>query len=65
MTELNDDWHFSVPLGRRTYEGLDEEPMMEVDTDETYDNDFTGYEQNRDSSQTALKRMKQSPKMKI
>jgi ATP-dependent Clp protease ATP-binding subunit ClpB len=49
---------------RRTYEGLDEEPML-VDNDEEeedYDNNqFTGYENNSKTPQGISKRMKQSP----
>ncbi len=51
-------------IGRRTYEGLDEEPML-VDNDEEeeeYDNNqFTGYENNSKTPQGISKRMKQSP----
>ncbi|CAF1252716.1 unnamed protein product [Rotaria sp. Silwood1] len=49
---------------RRTYEGLDEEPMMDVDNDEEYDNQFLGFDDNKDSPQALSKRMKQSPRMK-
>ncbi|CAF4805634.1 unnamed protein product, partial [Rotaria sp. Silwood2] len=49
---------------RRTYEGLDEEPMMDVDNDEEYDNEFSSYDSNKDSPQAFSKRMKQSPRMK-
>ena len=38
--------------------------MMEVDNDEEYDNQFTGYEDTKDSSQALSKRMKQSPRVK-
>ncbi len=53
-------------LGRRTYEGLDEEPMLvDDDDDEEYDNNhFTGYDNNTKSPQGISKRMKQSPKGK-
>lgn len=54
-------------LGRRTYEGLDEEPMMvddDDDEDEEYDNNkFTGYD-NTKSPHGISKRMKQSPRVK-
>ncbi len=54
-----------VFIGRRTYEGLDEEPMMVDDDDEEYDNDqFSGYDNTPKSSQGINKRMKQSPRMK-
>ncbi|CAF1036543.1 unnamed protein product [Rotaria sordida] len=49
---------------RRTYEGLDEEPMMDVDDDEEYDNEFSGYDDKKNSPQAFSKRMKQSPRMK-
>ena len=49
-------------LGRRTYEGLDEEPMMDVDYDDEYEHQFTGYDQEKNPS--SLKRMKQSPNAK-
>ena len=48
-------------IGRRTYEGLDEEPMMDVDYDEEYDNDINGQDQPKDLFQGLSKRMKQSP----
>lgn len=52
---------------RRTYEGLDEEPMIVDDgddDDEEYDNNqFTGYD-NKKSPQGISKRMKQSPRVK-
>ena len=51
-------------IGRRTYEGLDEEPMMvdDDDDDEEYDNNqFTGYESTSKTPQGIPKRMKQSP----
>ncbi|UJR29298.1 hypothetical protein I4U23_010512 [Adineta vaga] len=48
---------------RRTYEGLDEEPMMDVDEDEDYDsNQFTGYDNNMSPASGISKRMKQSPR---
>ncbi|UJR29297.1 hypothetical protein I4U23_010511 [Adineta vaga] len=49
---------------RRTYEGLDEEPMMDVDEDEDYDNNnqFSGYDNNMNPSSGISKRMKQSPR---
>jgi hypothetical protein len=47
---------------RRTYEGLDEEPMSVDDEEEEYDNNqFTGYENNSKTTQGISKRMKQSP----
>ena len=52
-------------LGRRTYEGLDEEPMMDVDYDEEYDNQFNGMEEKTDYPSANLKRMKQSPRGKV
>ncbi|CAF0743131.1 unnamed protein product [Adineta steineri] len=74
-TDSNDQYHFSIQKlqrtnsnspskpaysRRRTYEGLDEQPMMDVDDDEEYDNNqFTGYDNN--SPQGISKRMKQSP----
>jgi hypothetical protein len=51
-------------IGRRTYEGLDEEPMMVDDDDEEYDNNqFTGYD-NKPTPPGISKRMKQSPRAK-
>ncbi|CAF2103970.1 unnamed protein product [Rotaria magnacalcarata] len=50
-------------MRRRTYEGLDEEPMMDVDNDEEYNN-FSGYDDKKDSPQTFSKRLKQSPRVK-
>ena len=48
--------------GRRTYEGLDEEPMLVDDDDEEYDNtQFTGIESSSKTPQGLSKRMKQSP----
>ncbi|CAF3485207.1 unnamed protein product [Adineta steineri] len=74
-TDSNDQYHFSIQKlqrtnsnspskpaysRRRTYEGLDEQPMMDVDDDEEYDNNqFTGYDNN--TPQGISKRMKQSP----
>ncbi|CAF1154482.1 unnamed protein product [Adineta steineri] len=74
-TNSNDQYQFSIQKlqrtnsnspskpaysRRRTYEGLDEQPMMDVDDDEEYDNNqFTGYDNN--TSQGISKRMKQSP----
>ena len=50
-------------LGRRTYEGLDEEPMMDVDEAEDYDIDeFNGYDNNPNPTSGISKRMKQSPR---
>jgi hypothetical protein len=50
--------------GRRTYEGLDEEPMMVDDDDEEYDNNqFSGYNDGTPSKNIS-KRMKQSPRGK-
>jgi len=54
-------------IGRRTYEGLDEEPMMVDDDDdeEEYDNNqFMGYDNTKNPSQGISKRMKQSPRAK-
>ncbi len=53
-------------IGRRTYEGLDEEPMIVDDDDEEeYDNNqFTGYDNGKNPSQGISKRMKQSPRVK-
>ncbi len=53
-------------IGRRTYEGLDEEPMIVDDEEEEeYDNNqFTAYDKNSKSPQGISKRMKQSPKLK-
>ena len=49
-------------IGRRTYEGLDEEPMVVDGEVEEYDNDqFTGYDNNPQTSQGISKRLKQSP----
>ncbi|CAF1109377.1 unnamed protein product [Adineta ricciae] len=49
---------------RRTYEGLDEEPMMDVDEAEDYDNnEFTGCDNNMNSTSGISKRMKQSPRV--
>lgn len=53
-----------ILIGRRTYEGLDEQPMMDVDNDEDYDNQFSSSDDNKDSSQSFTKRMKQSPMIK-
>ncbi|CAF0728644.1 unnamed protein product [Adineta steineri] len=74
-TDSNDQYQFSIQKlqrtnsnspskpaysRRRTYEGLDEQPMMDVDDDEEYDNNqFTGYDNN--TPQGISKRMKQSP----
>lgn len=55
----------SFDLGRRTYEGLDEEPMMEVDYDDDDDNQFNGCDDKNDLPSSNLKRMKQSPRGKI
>ena len=47
---------------RRTYEELDEEPMMVDDEGEEYDNDqFTGYDNNPKTSEGISQRWKQSP----
>ncbi len=49
-------------IGRRTYEGLDEEPMVVDDDDEEYDNgQFTGIDNTSKTPQGISKRMKQSP----
>jgi hypothetical protein len=50
--------------GRRTYEGLDEEPMMDVDDDDEYDYQFSSYEDGNTSPRGLSKRMKQSPRMR-
>ena len=59
---MSDKFHIYFFIGRRTYEGLDEEPMVVDDDDEEYDNNqFTGYDNNPKTTQGISKRMKQSP----
>lgn len=61
----NVSFFFLFDLGRRTYEGLDEEPMMDVDYDDENDNQFDKCDDKNDFPSTNLKRMKQSPRGKI
>ena len=51
-------------LGRRTYEGLDEQPMMDVDVDDDYDNQFMACD-DKDPNQNNQKRMRQTPRTNI
>ena len=62
FNNYNESNVFSL-IGRRTYEGLDEEPMLvDDDGDEEYDNNqFTGYDNTSKTPQGISKRMKQSP----
>lgn len=79
-TDTNDQFQFHIKqtqrtnsnspqkpayLRRRTYEGLDEEPMMDVDYDDDIDNQFNGCDDKNDYPSANLKRMKQSPRGKV
>jgi len=78
-TDANDQYQFHIQrlqrkpssspkkpgyVRRRTYEGLDEEPMMDVDDDDEYDYQFSSYEDGNTSPGGSSKRMKQSPRMR-